>query len=122
MCGSLNTYTNWGSFGLFGSMGGMAMTRGDVLADQQKNVAGFGTIGLGWGPADWISFKLQLNGHTPMYNDSRISQLSDSSLMIAGGGTVKLPGDFMFDIGVTEDIALDSVPDAGLHFGLTKVF
>jgi hypothetical protein len=61
LCGSMNNFTEWGTLGLYGSLGGMAMTRGDVLSDQQNNLAGFGTFGLGWGPAEWISFKLQLN-------------------------------------------------------------
>ena len=49
LCGSMNNFTEWGSLGVFGSLGGMAMTRGDVLADQQNSLAGFGTLGLGWG-------------------------------------------------------------------------
>ncbi|HEX9023629.1 MAG TPA: DUF3187 family protein, partial [Geobacteraceae bacterium] len=40
-----------GHFTLFGAVGGMGMTSGDILRDQQRNVAGFFTFGFGWGPA-----------------------------------------------------------------------
>lgn len=122
LCGSMNRFTEWGSLGLFGSVGGLAMTRGDVLPDQQNNLAGFGTLGLGWGPAEWISFKLQLNAHTALYHDSALDALSRYALMLVGGGALKLPGDYLLDIGVTENVRVVSAPDVGLHLGLTKRF
>jgi hypothetical protein len=122
LCGSMNNFTEWGSLGLFGSVGGLAMTRGDVLADQQNNLAGFGTIGLGWGPAEWISFKLQLNAHTALYHDSALAELSKTSVMLVGGGALKLPDDYLLDIGVSEDIAVATAPDITFNLGLTKRF
>jgi hypothetical protein len=122
LCGSMNNFTEWGSLGVFGSVGGMAMTRGDVLTDQQNSLAGFGTVGLGWGPAEWISFKMQLNAHTALYHDSALDQLSQYSLMLVAGGTLKFPGGYLFDIGVSEDISAKTVPDAALHFRLNKQF
>ncbi|MFH1029210.1 MAG: DUF3187 family protein, partial [Pseudomonadota bacterium] len=43
LCGSMINFTEWGSLGLFGSAGGMAMTDGRVLRDQQENFVGFAT-------------------------------------------------------------------------------
>jgi hypothetical protein len=122
LCGSMNNFTEWGSLGLFGSVGGLVMTRGDVLADQQNRLAGFGTVGLGWGPAEWISFKVQLNAHTAMYHDSTLDELSKTSVMLVGGGALKLPGDYLLDIGVSEDVAVATAPDVAFHLGLTKRF
>jgi uncharacterized protein YegP (UPF0339 family) len=122
LCGSMNNVTEWGSLGVFGSVGGMAMTRGDVLSDQQNNLAGFGTFGLGWGPAEWISFKVQLNAHTALYHGSSLAELSRHSLMLVGGGALKLPGDYLLDIGVSEDVAVATAPDVALHLGLSKRF
>jgi len=122
LCGSMNNFSEWGSLGLFASVGGLAMTRGDVLSDQQNNLAGFGTLGLGWGPTRWISFKLQLNAHTALYHGSALDELSHHTLMLVGGGALKLPGDYLLDIGVTEDVLVASSPDVGLHLGLTKRF
>jgi hypothetical protein len=122
LCGSMNNFTEWGSLGVFGSVGGLAMTRGDVLADQQNNLAGFGTVGFGWGPAQWISFKVQLNAHTPLYQGSTLDELSKTSLMLVGGGALKLPGEYLLDIGVSEDVAVATAPDIAFHLGLSKKF
>jgi hypothetical protein len=122
LCGSMNNFTEWGSLGLFGSLGGLAMTRGDVLADQQNNLAGFGTFGLGWGPADWISFKVQLNAQTALYHGSTLNELSKFSLMLISGGALKLPGGYLLDIGVSEDVAVATAPDVAFHLGLSKLF
>lgn len=122
LCGSMNNFTEWGALGVFGSLGGMAMTRGEVLPDQQNNVAGFGTFGLGWGPAPWISFKVQLDAHTPLYHGSDLDELSRASLMLTSGGALKLPGDYRLDIGVSEDVAVATAPDVAFHLGLSRRF
>jgi len=122
LCGSMNNFTEWGSLGVYGSLGGMAMTRGDVLADQQNNLAGFGTLGLGWGPTEWISFKVQLNAHTPFFHGSSLDELSQTALLLVTGGALKLPDDYLLDIGVSEDIAVATAPDVAFHLGLTKRF
>lgn len=122
LCGSMNNFTEWGSLGLFGSAGGMAMTDGRVLRDQQQNFAGFGNVGLGWGPAEWISFKFQLNGTTAFYRGSSLDELSKSSLMLVTGGALKLPGDYRLDIGVSEDVVVATAPDVAFHLGLSRQF
>jgi hypothetical protein len=122
LCGSMNNFTEWGSLGLFGSVGGLVMSKGGVLADQQKNLAGFGTLGLGWGVTEWISFKLQLNAHTALYKGSTLKELSLNSLMLVGGGTLNLFGGYLLDIGITENVRTASAPDVGFHLGLSKRF
>jgi hypothetical protein len=122
LCGSMNNFTEWGALGLYGSLGGMAMSDGSVLRDQQNNLVGFGNLGLGWGPTPWISFKFQLNAHTPFYRDSSLDELSKSSLMLIVGGAVKLPGEYLLDIGVAEDVAVATAPDVSFHLGLSKRF
>jgi hypothetical protein len=122
LCGSMNSSTEWGTLGAFGSVGGLAMTKGSVLSDQQNNFAAFGNAGLGWSPADWIAFKLQLNAHTPIYHGSSLDQLSKSTLMLVTGGTLKLPGSYLLDIGVSEDVVVTTSPDVAFHLGLHKQF
>jgi hypothetical protein len=111
-----------GHLTLFGSAGGMAMTRGDVLPDQQRTVAGFGSLGVGWAPADWIAFILQLSGHTPFYHGSDLKELSANSLQLHSGGTIRLPGSLFMDIAVSEDIAVNTAPDVTLHLALRRAF
>lgn len=122
LCGSMTNFTEWGSIALYGSLGGLALTKGDVLGSQQNNLAGFGTLGIGWGPAEWISFKIQINGNTPLYYGSSLNELSNGSLMLVSGGALKLPGNYFLDISVSEDVAVNTAPDVALHFGLSRKF
>lgn len=122
LCGNMTNYSEWGSLGLFGSVGGVVMSDGDVLSDQRSNLAGFGTLGAGWGPTSWISFKVQLNGNTPLYRGSSLDELSASSLMLVSGGALKLPGGYLLDIGVSEDVAVATASDVSFHLGLSKRF
>lgn len=122
LCGSMTNYSEWGSLGVYGSAGALAMSKGDVLRNQHNQLAGVGTVGIGWGPASWISFKVQLNGNTPLYRDSSLAELSKSSLLLVLGGALKFPGEYLLDIGVAEDLAVGSAPDVGFHLGLSKRF
>jgi hypothetical protein len=122
LCGSMIRFSELGSLGVYGSVGGIAMSRSDVLRDQHKPLAGVGTLGLGWGPAPWISFKVQLNGNTPLYHDSSLVELSKSPLVLVFGGALRFPGEYLLDIGVAEDVAVATAPDVSFHLGLSKRF
>jgi len=122
LCGGVNRSTDWGTIGIFGSAGLMLSGDGKVLQDQQKNLAGFGTLGLGWGPLPWISFKVQLNANTPLYGGSNLAEISKTPVMLVMGGALKFPGDCILDIGVTEDVSVATAPDVSLHLGLSRQF
>lgn len=111
-----------GHFTLFGATGGMLLTDGDVLQDRQKNIVGFGSLGFGWAPAEWIALKVQASGHTPFYKGSDLRELGSNALQLLMGGTLLFPGDMSLDIGVSEDIAVDTSSDVALHLALRKVF
>ncbi len=98
------------------------MSGSDVLRDQHNPFAGVGSLGIGWGPASWISFKVQLNGSTPMYHGSSLDELSKSPLLLITGGSLRLPGEYLLDIGVAEDVAVATAPDVSFHLGLSKRF
>lgn len=122
VCGSMNSNSEWGTLGVYGSIGGLAMSRSDVLRDQHNPFAGVGTFGLGWGPTPWISFKAQLNGSTPLYRDSSLAEISKSPLLLIIGGALRFPGEYLLDIGVSEDVAVATAPDVSFHLGLSKRF
>jgi hypothetical protein len=71
------TFRN-GSLALFGAAGGLLMSEGNVLPDQQRNVAAFGTIGGGWKPLARLALKAQVDGHTSFYSGSNLRELSES--------------------------------------------
>lgn len=122
LCGSSSGYGEWGTLGVYASAGTLVMSKGDVLRDQHNQFAGVGTFGLGWGPASWISFKVQLNGSTPLYRDSSLDELSKSPLLLITGGALRFPGEYLLDIGVAEDVAVATAPDVSFHLGLSKRF
>lgn len=122
LCGSTSGTTGWGRLGLFGSIGLLAMTDSRIIADQQENFAIFGTLGTGWTPATWISFKLQLNANSPLYRQSSLKQLATSAVMLTTGGTLLLPDNYRLDLGVAEDISVNTAPDVTFHFGLSRLF
>ncbi len=122
LTGSMQRMTEWGNLGVYASGGGIYISDGDILSGQQENLAGFANAGLGWAPATWINFKVQCNFTTPFYKDSRLDELSKNSFFLVSGGTLKLPGDYLLDIGVGEDIAVATAPDVSFHLGLSKRF
>lgn len=113
---------SWGHLTLFGAGGGMAMTSGDVLQDQQRNLVGFGSLGLGWSPTEWLALKTQISGNTPFHRDSDLPELDNPSLLLTIGGTLAFSPDTALDIGVSEDLAVSTAPDVALHLGLSHRF
>ena len=122
LCGSMVSYGEAGSLGIYASAGVLAMSKSDVLRDQHNRLAGVGSLGFGWGPASWISFKTQINGTTPLYRNSSLDELSTSPLMLIFGGTLNFPDEYLLDIGVAEDVAVAAAPDVSFHLGLSKRF
>jgi hypothetical protein len=110
-----------GHFTCFGAVGGMVMTKGNTLRDRQRNVAGFGTLGFGWGPTDWIAFKAQVSGHTPFYK-SDLKELGRDELQLIVGGTLAFSPWTSLDIGVSEDVIVSTSPDVAFHLSLKRLF
>jgi len=106
----------------FASLGTLLMTDGEVLKDQRRNLAAFGSLGLGWAAYDWLALKAQLDGNTSMYKDSDLIQIDSGSVQLVLGGSFKLAERTILDIALVEDIWVHTSPDAVFHFALRKVF
>lgn len=122
LCGSMDKYSEFGTIALYGSLGAVVMTNNHILNEQHNPLAGVATLGLGWSPSSWVSFKTQLNGNTALYHDSALAELSTDPVMLIVGGTIKLPNQYLLDIGVSEDLAVATAPDVSFHLGLNKKF
>lgn len=122
LSGAMNRRTEWGTLGLFASAGGLYTSDGDILKNQRENFVGFGTAGLGWSPADWISLKVQCSLTSAFYNQSTLSELGKATALLTTGGSLKLPGNYQLDIGVGEDIAVATAPDVTFHLGIGRKF
>jgi hypothetical protein len=114
--------TAWGPVALFGAAGMMGMTEGKVLRNQQNNWAAFGSIGIGWRPLDRLVLKLQTDAHTPFFRNSDLCELSANAAHLVIGGTVALAKGLTLDIGVSEDILVNTAPDVVFHFSLNSSF
>ena len=113
---------SWGHMTLFGAAGGMVMTDGEVLKEQQKNLIGFGSLGFGWSPADWIAFKTELSAHTSFYKGSDLQALGQPALQLLIGGTLGFSPKTALDIAVSEDVTVATSPDLAVHLGLSHQF
>jgi hypothetical protein len=122
LAGAANRATEWGIGGIFGSVGGIYSSDGDILASQRKNLVGFGTVGAGWSPTGLISFKVQCSLNSPFYKQTSLSELDNVGALLTIGGALKLPGNYILDIAVGEDIAVNTAPDVTFHLGLKKDF
>ncbi len=111
-----------GHLTLYGAAGGMTMTDGDVLEDQQRNLVGFGSLGIGWSPLGWLALKVQADAHTSFYTGSSLEQVNSGSVQIISGGTIGFTDDTFLDIGVAEDVLVDTAPDVVFHFALRSRF
>lgn len=110
------------SAAVFGAIGALGKTKGDILPDQQRYLVGFGSIGAGWSPFERVAFKLQLSSHTPFYKESDLPELNRLSTLLLMGGTVALSKSSSLDIGVSEDVAVDRSPDVAFHLALSTTF
>ncbi len=112
-----------GHFTLFGAVGGLAMSRGDVLPAQQRNLVAFGTAGFGWSPGRDLAVKAQANAHTSFYKDSNLIELNSGSVQVMIGTTVALPAKILMDFAIIDDLVLiSSSPDIVYQFAFRRDF
>ncbi len=114
--------TGWGHWSIFGAAGVLGMTDGNVLEDQQRNLAEFGTIGVGWRPFDRFALKMQFDAHTPFFRDSDLAELGDGSVQLVIGGTFAVSERTTIDIGIGEDIVIKTSPDVVFHLAVRSRF
>jgi hypothetical protein len=89
---------------------------GEILAQQQKDWAGYGFVGLDWGISDAIHLKLQLNGHTSLF-DGDVEELEEASVQLIMGGTARPGKNWLLDLSVSEDL-LGETPDITFQMGI----
>lgn len=107
---------------LFASGGLLLVGEGDVLPTLQRRVVCFGTLAGALRLNSWLAFKLQLDSHSPFYEDSALRQLDAWAAQLLLGAAIDLPGHVLLDLGVAEDIAVDTGPDIVFHLALVKKF
>lgn len=108
---------------LYGAMGGMGLTTGDILPDQQRNLVAFGTVGMGWSPYEWLALKLQFDANTPFYKNSSLDELSVCSIQAIWGATFAFTRKTALDVAFSEDYIVNTAsPDFGINLNLRTLF
>jgi len=103
----------------FARGGGMLLGEAEVLRKQQENVVWFSTVGFGWYALRHIELKAQLDANSAFYR-SRLTQLGSSAMQFVFGTGIRLNRHWMIDVGVAEDVFINSVPDVNFHFRLSR--
>ncbi len=110
-----------GSASLWGGLGGSWLGDGKVLGNQAEDWAFNAWAGAGWSPLDWLGLKLQLDSHSALY-DSELDELGTPPLILTLGGTLAFSDRTSLDIGVGEDLAVNTSPDVTFHLNLSHKF
>ena len=107
---------------LYAAGGVLFMGKGEVLTEQQRNFAGFGTVGFGWSALDWLALKLQLDMHSAFYRDSDVVVLNSDVYQLAGGFSFALPRDTTLDLCMSDNVGEETSPDITFHLDVRKRF
>ncbi|MBR9812785.1 DUF3187 family protein [bacterium] len=107
------------------SFGGIAITAlegGDWLPGLQRNVVGSALAGVSASLSDSVAAKLQLNAHSPLYEDSDLDQLRRSAVLISTGLSWAASERCLLDVALVENLTSRVAPDVGLHLNLRTVW
>ena len=106
---------------IWGGIGFTWLGSGEFIKEDVEDFAVSGWLGTGWRPIDWLALKLQIDGHTALY-DSELAELGDPTAILTMGGTLGLNERTSLDIGVGEDLTVYTSPDVTFHLRLTHNF
>jgi hypothetical protein len=104
---------------LWGGAGILLLGEGDVLANQQRDLALFGSIGGGAKVWPRVSIKVQLDIHSSLYSKSSLDQINSDSAQLIFGGELAIDKNMRLDLAIKEDPTVHASPDVVFHIGLT---
>jgi hypothetical protein len=111
-----------GRLGLHGSAGLLLLSRGEVLAERQRRAVAFGSLALGWLPGKRLTYRLQLDAHSPFYRGSALGELTDPALQGTVGAAVRLAERVSLELAVIEELIWNTSPDVTFHLALNSRF
>jgi hypothetical protein len=107
---------------LYGGLAGIFL--GDIdaeLSGVQKDFALAGRLGVGWQATRLIQLKLQLDGHSALY-DSELTQMGDPAFQLIMGGSLTFTDDVYLDLSVAENLNSATAVDVAFQLGLVVTF
>lgn len=103
----------------YGQAGVSWIGEGDVLPDQQRTIVWSGMAGLAWRVARPIELKLQVDAHSAAFDDSDLDFLNEA-VVLTVGGAVHFDSGWRLDLGVSEDIGVETAPDVVFVIGVNR--
>ena len=102
------------------TLGGLYTSDGDILEDQRKNGAVFGSYTLGWRWTDTVQLKGQIYGHSALYKDTDLNPLGEFAVLGLVGLGWRLTPEIDLDFGIAEDLHEGASADVSLHFAIRR--
>lgn len=91
-----------------------------LLASVRERGYGFLNYGLAYQASPVVTLKAQVDAHSDIYKTD--TKLLGHSVILSLGGTVALSPTMDLDLALTEDIDVESAPDASFHMNVRKRF
>ena len=107
---------------LYGGAGILLMTDGKVLPQQQRHEVGFGTVGISRKFFGSLALNVQLDGHSPFYNDTDLRPLGASSIQGLAGGSWEVSRHRFLEFSVSEDLAASTSSDVVFNLSFNALF
>jgi hypothetical protein len=110
----------WGErWSFFGQAGVTHLASATLLEAQQRDVVWSGLAGVGFRPLPALELKVQLDAHTAVFERTGLDYLGQA-VVLTVGGALRLHSGWRLDVGVSEDIAVESAPDVVFLIGVSK--
>jgi Protein of unknown function (DUF3187) len=91
---------------------------GELLPAQQRSVVWSGMAGIAWRAVRGLHLKAQIDAHTAVF-DSGLDFLGEGVLLTVGGD-YRFDSGWRLEVGVSEDIAVETSPDVVLIMGVHR--
>jgi hypothetical protein len=109
----------WGErWSLFGQAAVTHLASGAVLETHQRSVVWSGLAGVSVRALPSLELKAQLDAHTAAF-DSDVDYLGEAVILTVGGA-LHFDSGWRLNLGVSEDIAVESAPDVVFVLGVSK--
>lgn len=106
---------------MFGQVDAVWLGQGDILPDYQENHALAALVGISWTAWRGLDLTVQVNANSRVF-DVPIDGLSGDAIVLGYGGSYRTRGGWRIDVGMNEDIEVETSPDATFHLAVQHAF
>lgn len=108
------------SWQVFGQASAAWLGEGDLLPDEQQDLAGAVLAGVTWRATPAFDLTAQIEANTAVFDTG--TDLDGDAVVLTLGGTFRTSSGWRFDLGFSEDVLVDASPDFVLIAGVGRTF